>query len=510
MLLDSRKGTSDQGRTTEAALGLAGWEVSASRTSSRTVPPLLRGRRRRRARPDRVPTAALVTEATAGAPPRGLGASRHDRAMTPRPSPPADQERVGSWFPVPDESDLPDDLRGLFAKARERIGFVPNVFRAYAFRPERLRTLVRPLQGRARADGAPRRRRPRADRRRRVEREPLPVLPRRARRRPARAARRPGAGRADRVRLAPGGARRAGARRSRAYAEKLTLRAASGRPRRPPAPARRRPLARGGVGRRRGGLDVQLHQSHGDGHEHAPRTRSTRVSRGHEPGDPTHRRRHAAPARAAPRADRRRARADRLEGRPQRPRRAGEARAHPPAGRLPHRRTLSPSGGEVSLAGWEKPDARAGDRHAARRATCRAARRDAVAAAVDALAPAIELVDLDRPDATTWRRCSRANIFHRAVVLGAWDEGRAGARPRGHRARRRGPRAGRRPDRRAGRPRRGGARASPTRWPTPARPCARASSSSAARSSPPSRCTPGERVACRFSGLGDVEVAAHG
>jgi uncharacterized peroxidase-related enzyme len=47
---------------------------------------------------------------------------------------------VGSWFPVPDEPDLPDDLRGLFAKARERIGFVPNVFRAYAFRPDRLRT----------------------------------------------------------------------------------------------------------------------------------------------------------------------------------------------------------------------------------------------------------------------------------------------------------------------------------------------------------------------------------
>lgn len=44
-----------------------------------------------------------------------------------------------SWFPVPDESELPDDLRGLFGKARERIGFVPNVFRAYSFRPERLR-----------------------------------------------------------------------------------------------------------------------------------------------------------------------------------------------------------------------------------------------------------------------------------------------------------------------------------------------------------------------------------
>jgi uncharacterized peroxidase-related enzyme len=43
-----------------------------------------------------------------------------------------------SWFPVPEESELPEDLRGLFAKAREKIGFVPNVFRAYAFRPERL------------------------------------------------------------------------------------------------------------------------------------------------------------------------------------------------------------------------------------------------------------------------------------------------------------------------------------------------------------------------------------
>src|SRR5919107_1556220 len=46
-------------------------------------------------------------------------------------------ERI-SWFPVPDESDLPEDLQGLFRAARERIGFVPNVFRAYSFRPERL------------------------------------------------------------------------------------------------------------------------------------------------------------------------------------------------------------------------------------------------------------------------------------------------------------------------------------------------------------------------------------
>ncbi len=42
------------------------------------------------------------------------------------------------FFPVPDESDLPDRLQGLFAKARETIGFVPNVFRGFSYRPERL------------------------------------------------------------------------------------------------------------------------------------------------------------------------------------------------------------------------------------------------------------------------------------------------------------------------------------------------------------------------------------
>jgi uncharacterized peroxidase-related enzyme len=48
------------------------------------------------------------------------------------------EQDTGSWFPVPEEGELPAELRGLFAKARERLGFVPNVFRVYAFRPERL------------------------------------------------------------------------------------------------------------------------------------------------------------------------------------------------------------------------------------------------------------------------------------------------------------------------------------------------------------------------------------
>lgn len=47
------------------------------------------------------------------------------------------EERI-SWFPIPPEEQLPENLQGLFRKARERIGFVPNVFRVYSFRPERL------------------------------------------------------------------------------------------------------------------------------------------------------------------------------------------------------------------------------------------------------------------------------------------------------------------------------------------------------------------------------------
>ena len=41
------------------------------------------------------------------------------------------------FFSPPEESSLPDKLQGLFAKAREALGFVPNVFRAYSYRPDR-------------------------------------------------------------------------------------------------------------------------------------------------------------------------------------------------------------------------------------------------------------------------------------------------------------------------------------------------------------------------------------
>src|SRR5579875_2471245 len=46
--------------------------------------------------------------------------------------------RAAWFFPVPPEAELPERLQGLFAKARETLGFVPNVMRAYSYRPERL------------------------------------------------------------------------------------------------------------------------------------------------------------------------------------------------------------------------------------------------------------------------------------------------------------------------------------------------------------------------------------
>ncbi len=44
-----------------------------------------------------------------------------------------------SWFPVPERDELPDDVAKLFAKAESAIGFVPNVFQAFAFRVDHFR-----------------------------------------------------------------------------------------------------------------------------------------------------------------------------------------------------------------------------------------------------------------------------------------------------------------------------------------------------------------------------------
>jgi 2-keto-4-pentenoate hydratase len=89
-------------------------------------------------------------------------------------------------------------------------------------------------------------------------------------------------------------------------------------------------------------------------------------------------------------------------------------------------KTLVPSGGEVSIAGWAKPTLEPEIAMRLGADVPGGASRDEVAAAVDALAPAIELVDLHvAPDDV--EEVLAGDIFHRAVVLGDWDTGRAGA-----------------------------------------------------------------------------------
>lgn len=51
-------------------------------------------------------------------------------------------ESSASRFGEPVEADLPADVAALYAVNREKIGFVPNVFRAYARRPEHLRAFM--------------------------------------------------------------------------------------------------------------------------------------------------------------------------------------------------------------------------------------------------------------------------------------------------------------------------------------------------------------------------------
>lgn len=46
--------------------------------------------------------------------------------------------RICWFFPVPGENAWPAEVRALVSAVRERLGFVPNVFRAMAFRPERM------------------------------------------------------------------------------------------------------------------------------------------------------------------------------------------------------------------------------------------------------------------------------------------------------------------------------------------------------------------------------------
>ena len=43
---------------------------------------------------------------------------------------------------VPDADGLDDDLKAIWAKCEEKLGFVPNVFNTYSLRPQRLRNFM--------------------------------------------------------------------------------------------------------------------------------------------------------------------------------------------------------------------------------------------------------------------------------------------------------------------------------------------------------------------------------
>ncbi len=47
-----------------------------------------------------------------------------------------------SRFGETPQAELPDDIQAIFEKNQERLGFVPNVFRAYARRPEHFRAFM--------------------------------------------------------------------------------------------------------------------------------------------------------------------------------------------------------------------------------------------------------------------------------------------------------------------------------------------------------------------------------
>jgi 2-keto-4-pentenoate hydratase len=84
-------------------------------------------------------------------------------------------------------------------------------------------------------------------------------------------------------------------------------------------------------------------------------------------------------------------------------------------------------GGEVGIRAFGAPVAEAEIAVRLGSAVARGATRDEAAAAVDAVAPAIELADV-AGDRTDVEAIVAGNVFHRHVLLGPWDTGRAGLR----------------------------------------------------------------------------------
>jgi 2-keto-4-pentenoate hydratase len=93
-------------------------------------------------------------------------------------------------------------------------------------------------------------------------------------------------------------------------------------------------------------------------------------------------------------------------------------------------RSVIASGAEVSFAGWEKPIAEPEIAVHMGADLGPGADRAGAAAAIAAIGPAIELVDLNEPPEEPEKILS-GNIYHRHVVLGPAEPWRSGARPDG-------------------------------------------------------------------------------
>lgn len=63
---------------------------------------------------------------------------RVDRIRARGPYNDAMDERI-SWFPLANRDDLSPETQALFQQVEEKIGFVPNVFRAFAWREDRFK-----------------------------------------------------------------------------------------------------------------------------------------------------------------------------------------------------------------------------------------------------------------------------------------------------------------------------------------------------------------------------------
>jgi uncharacterized peroxidase-related enzyme len=68
------------------------------------------------------------------------------------PTNPIPDDAPISRFPVPDPATLPDDMRQLIETTAKKTGFVPNVFLAYAWKPDHFRAFFQYYDALMRAD----------------------------------------------------------------------------------------------------------------------------------------------------------------------------------------------------------------------------------------------------------------------------------------------------------------------------------------------------------------------